>query len=74
MQRLEGKQRQQARYHNTNTLILNIKYYKKDSRYSRVSNLNYFWSGDNLVKFRNIKKHIWISKDDVSHRCKLPGN
>ena len=36
-----------------------------------VSTLGYqiwaiFWSGDNLVKFRNIKKHFWISLDDVS--------
>ena len=25
----------------------------------------FFWSGDNLVKFKNIKKHFWVSKDDV---------
>ena len=26
-----------------------------------------FWSRDNLVNFRNIQKHFWISKDNVSN-------
>ena len=43
-------------------LILNIITNKVDTR---VSNLSHFWSWNKLVKFRNIKKHFWISKDDV---------
>ena len=31
-----------------------------------VSIWSIFWYGDNLAKFRNIKKHFWISKYDVS--------
>ena len=34
---------------------------------TRVSNLSHFFGLDiNLIKFRNIKKHFWRSKDDVS--------
>ena len=33
---------------------------------NRVSNLSHFLSGDNIFKFRNIKKHVFVSKDDVS--------
>ena len=62
----ENRDNMLERNHESNKHIITINYYN-----NTVGTLGYqiwaiFWSWDNLVKFRNIKKQFWVSKYDVS--------